>query len=576
MVWSLLAAVEQGRARAELDARQGARELARSLQAQLGAAAVLERAPAAARFSVRGGELQVDEQVGWLRGQPALPQDPVVADKLRQAQLSEFARGDAAAAASQYDELLGPRGPQAEARLPVLAAAAFAALRAGDAPRAGELHAALDASLASLPPSALAQPVLAGSAAASALLATALRRPCAESTHRLLPSLPPALAQPLVARLCERGADATALAAAAADVAARRALLAQVATLLPQLGAEPIAAAAADQLLLWIPEQAGSGDGALLPPAFVQQLQPAGGRGVLCFADPPADAEPVVAELVWAAPEPLPPPSLLARPAAVLAATALLVLVFAASAAFAVRALRREALAMRARAEFLTGVTHELKTPVAAIRLVAEVLHDDEVAADRQREYFGLLASESARLSMLIDNVLDLGQMERGERAYDPRPGDAAATVREAVALFAPLAQRSGLAVSLHEETAAAPATLDAGAVTQALLNVLDNARKYAAGGGRIEVTTHRDHGTFAVTVRDFGPGVPAAERAAIFGRFARGSAHRHGSIPGVGLGLHLARAIALRHGGDLVAGAPPAGAGAVFTLTLPLDPEAA
>jgi signal transduction histidine kinase len=292
------------------------------------------------------------------------------------------------------------------------------------------------------------------------------------------------------------------------------------------------------------------------------------------FTSPPPGSAPLLADVAWVAPLPLPEPGLLARPAAVLTAGLLLIALCAGSAFFAVRALRREADALRAQAEFLTVVTHELKTPVAAIRLIAEVLHGDEVSADKQRDYFALLAGESARLTMLIENVLDLGQQQRGERAFDARPGDLAAVVREAVALFAPLAERAGMQVELAEGAGVATAIVDGNALLQALLNVFDNARKYAAAGGRIAVATAATASEFEVRVRDFGPGVPADEREVVFERFRRGRAHRHGSIPGIGLGLHLAQTIARRHGGELRCAAAD-GPGAEFVFTLPLASSA-
>ena len=570
VTWSLLAAVEQGRARAELDARRAARERAQSLRALLADPSTLDAAPPSSRFAVRAGNLQIPDDVGWLQQDAPLPTDTVVADKLRQAQLAEFVRTDQLAARGQFDDLLSPRGPTGDAVLPVLAAAAWQAQRAGDTARAGELTGKLDVALAELPSARLASPTLAHAVAATALLDAALARPPA--LDRLLPALPAELALPTLARLQERGADVAALRTTATAVAARRELLAAVQSLLATLPATPLATASGGQLLLWFPTDDKNGDGALLPPSFLHTQQPrTAGRGVLVFAHPPDDAESVVGRVAWVAPEPLPPPTLLARPAAVVTATLLLVLLFAGSGFLGLRALRREALANRARADFLTGVTHELKTPVASIRLLAEVLHGDEVPPHKQREYFALLAGESARLSMLIENLLDLGQMERGERNYDPQPCDATQIVRDALALFAPLAQRSGITVTLREDQTPAAATLDASAIGQALLNVLDNARKYAAAGQRIEVTTRCTDGAFTVGIRDHGPGIPAAERERIFERFARGSAHRHGSIPGIGLGLHLARAIVLRHGGTLCCSAPADGAGTLFTMTLPL-----
>src|SRR5262249_11514075 len=156
--------------------------------------------------------------------------------------------------------------------------------------------------------------------------------------------------------------------------------------------------------------------------------------------------------------------------------------------------------------------------------------------------------------------------------AYDVRDGDLAEVVRQAVALIAPVAGRDGVEVTLREGMAHAPARIDRGALLQALLNVLDNARKYAAAGQRIEVSTGREGDALCIVVRDHGPGVPTGERESIFGRFRRGEQHRHGSIPGVGLGLYLARQICERHGGALACAVPDdGGKGAQFAFTLPL-----
>ena len=111
-------------------------------------------------------------------------------------------------------------------------------------------------------------------------------------------------------------------------------------------------------------------------------------------------------------------------------------------------------------------------------------------------------------------------------------------------------------------------ARVDRGAIAQALWNLLDNARKYALAGKAVVLTQRGGR----IAVRDFGTGVPEKEREAVFAKFTRGTDQRDGSVPGLGLGLHLARAIALAHGGGLVCRAPgDGGAGSEFVLTLPL-----
>ncbi|MCA8944164.1 MAG: HAMP domain-containing histidine kinase [Planctomycetes bacterium] len=233
------------------------------------------------------------------------------------------------------------------------------------------------------------------------------------------------------------------------------------------------------------------------------------------------------------------------------------------------RFVRAERAAMRARSEFLQSVTHELKTPLASIRLLAERLEHGRVGPDRQLEYFGLLADEATRLSVLIENVLDLGRIERGERAYDRRTCGVAEVVHEAIDVFRPLAQRDGMRVRAEVELDGIEAKIDRGAIVQALLNVLENARKYAAGSEGVVVRATRSGDDVVIDVRDFGPGVPADEREAIFERFRRGARQQHGNVAGVGLGLHLARSIVRAHGGDVVC-VEPEGEGAEFRIRLP------
>lgn len=587
--WNLVQTLHQDRIRAELDARAAAKDLALALRAALRNPALLELTPPETRFVVSDGAVQCDPEIGWVRAAPDPVPDAAVAERLRRAQIAEWKDGDATAARAHFDELLGPAGPDGERALPVVTAAAWQALRKGDHERVDGLLARLDAALDAMPTTATSSPTLGTVVTATALLTRARGLPAPAWRSRLLPTVDPKIAAPALARLAERGCDITTLQHELARNDTRRELLAAVTGLTPTQLPAAGTTTHGERLLLWFPDAtAGNGRGALVPRTWLTTLRdmraetapkglpPIPERGELVFGDPRAPrphAEDVLPGIQVTAAR-LPEPPWFARPTAVLAAGLLLVVVFAASAFATMRGLRREALANRARADFLTGVTHELKTPIAAIRLVADVLGEDAVPEARQREYFALLRGESARLSMLIDNVLDLGQMERGERAYDLRDDDLAEAVREAVALFTPLAQQVDLTTTVHTEPPTLPALFDRGALVQSLLSVFENARKYAAAGRRLDVTLRVDGDRATIVVRDFGAGVPADEREAIFARFARGSAHRHRSVPGLGLGLHLARAVVQRHGGSLLCTAPPEGPGAAFVFSLPLPPR--
>ncbi|MGE3174080.1 MAG: sensor histidine kinase [Planctomycetota bacterium] len=588
VVLSLLRAGEQARAQRAFDASRNARIMADTLRATLRDPAVLDVCPEGTRFvrTAQGG-FEVPADVGWLEPLAAMPADPVVDARLLRAQQDEFARGDQTAAAAAFDELLGERGPQGRARLPVLAAAAWQAQRADDAARRQRLGDALASALQGRPRADLALPEVADAVAALALLdatSGALRNWLAD----LLPGLPEEQAAALARRLSERGVDTAAFDGARREVAARRALLREVGAELARSPAAPRQSGGA--VLLWFPsaDDAGvAGQGALCPPAILGErlvavarrgLPPVPDLGDQRFAPGPRAAAPVLAEAVvpglwWVVPRvSTAPVPWTARPEAALAAAAALLAVLLACGWLAGRAVRQEARAVAERVQFVTVVTHELKTPLAAIRLLAEMLVEGRAPAGKVPDYYRLLAGEAARLSMLIENVLDLGRMARGERAYDLRPGDLGDVADEAAALFAPIAERDGLRFLLHAADRAAPARFDRGALLQALLNVLDNARKYGAAGGAIALRVAVREGRCEVVVRDRGPGVPEAEREAVFAQFARGRAHRSGAIPGVGLGLHLAREIARQHGGALRCRAPQdGGPGVEFAFELPL-----
>ena len=129
--------------------------------------------------------------------------------------------------------------------------------------------------------------------------------------------------------------------------------------------------------------------------------------------------------------------------------------------------------------------------------------------------------------------------------------------------------------IELGLEAGDTEVNVDCGAFVQALLNVMENARKYAKSGGRLVIDSTTCNGQYQLGVRDFGPGIPETEREAIFQRFQRGADQRDGSIAGVGLGLYLARAILRAHGGDLSCEAVEGdGGGAQFRFTLPVAKE--
>lgn len=209
------------------------------------------------------------------------------------------------------------------------------------------------------------------------------------------------------------------------------------------------------------------------------------------------------------------------------------------------------------RNNFVAAVTHELKTPLTAIRMYGELLRDDLVADEAtRRDYYATITAESERLSRLIDNVLEHARLRRGERPMHPRRTDVRKLVREVVELMTPHAQQRGFTIELlpSEAEVLPDASVDADAFEQVLFNVLDNALKYGHGEGerRIVVQCRARAEGVLVSVRDFGPGVPEHLLETVFEPFFRGQDELTRRQKGTGIGLSLVRDLVARMGGQV------------------------
>ena len=240
------------------------------------------------------------------------------------------------------------------------------------------------------------------------------------------------------------------------------------------------------------------------------------------------------------------------------------------------RALIRERQLGQLKSDFVSSVSHELRAPVAAMRLMAENLEVGAVPTEvRRREYQHHIAEECRRLSALIDNVLDFARIEQNRKTYDCAETDAAALVRDALALMQGSASQRRQEITANLEPVDPPPVCDGLAVRQAVINLLDNAIKFSPHGSRITLGLGR-HGTgdWEIAVRDEGPGIPPAEHGRIFERFYRLGCELRRETQGAGIGLSIVRHIAEGHGGRVEVESNP-GAGATFRLVLPLQPPA-
>lgn len=205
----------------------------------------------------------------------------------------------------------------------------------------------------------------------------------------------------------------------------------------------------------------------------------------------------------------------------------------------------------RRRQDFVSAVTHELKTPLTSIRMYAELLEDGWVEEpEKQREYYGIIRGESERLSRLIANVLDFARLERGARGLKRETIDAAATAREALRPLVQQVERAGGRVALEAPDDLPPFPLDRDAFAQILINLVDNAVKYGDHPPQIEIGLSGGVDGLELTVENRGEEIPPRERARIFEEFRRGKGRRSRAVSGVGLGLALVRRFAGAHGG--------------------------
>jgi two-component system phosphate regulon sensor histidine kinase PhoR len=237
-------------------------------------------------------------------------------------------------------------------------------------------------------------------------------------------------------------------------------------------------------------------------------------------------------------------------------------------------AVRHERRANDLKSDFIANVSHELKTPLSLIRMFGELLATGRTkGADSAKEYAEIITRESERLSRLIDNVLDFARIERGKVAYDFKLGDLAEVLSRGLDVYRYRLDREGMKLVVEIEPDLPSVRLDENAMTLVLLNLVDNAVKYAAEGKELVVSLRRRADRVLLAVADKGPGVNVEERERIFERFYRAKAARNRPVRGSGIGLSLVKHIAEAHGGGIDVESE-LGKGSTFTVWLPVATE--
>jgi two-component system, OmpR family, phosphate regulon sensor histidine kinase PhoR len=227
------------------------------------------------------------------------------------------------------------------------------------------------------------------------------------------------------------------------------------------------------------------------------------------------------------------------------------------------------------KSDFVSTVSHELKTPLTSIRMFAEMLEQGVAKGDvaKMARYHGVIVQESQRLGLLIANLLDYAQIEKGTRRYTPSRQEFAALARHAVTVYEtlrdPEAGRNQVVVEVSPQAVLAEVETDREVIVQAVLNLISNAAKYGGADNEIRVLVDADPHWVSIAVRDKGPGIPAHEQPRIFREFYRSPEAYRSGVEGTGLGLALVKQHVEALGGE-VGLESQVGKGSTFTIRLP------
>ncbi len=249
----------------------------------------------------------------------------------------------------------------------------------------------------------------------------------------------------------------------------------------------------------------------------------------------------------------------------------------AATAGMMVVTTQRAQRLARQQIEFVAGVTHELHTPLTAIRSAGQNLADGVVADPAQVKRYGtLIEGEGRRLSNMVGQALEFAGIQSGRRVYHPQPAEAGEVVDGALRDCRWLLQEKRVEVEKDVEPGLPPVLADVSALRHAVANLVENAVKYGGRARWIGIRVRREpSGQVGITVSDRGPGIRKEDLPHLFKPFFRSREAATGGIPGTGLGLSLVRRIAEAHGGRVVV-TTEEGRGSAFTIHLPAAaPEA-
>ena len=236
-----------------------------------------------------------------------------------------------------------------------------------------------------------------------------------------------------------------------------------------------------------------------------------------------------------------------------------------------IRSVSHELEFVKLKSDFVSSVSHELKSPLTSIRQLAEMLQSNRVPTEERRQkYYDVIVEQSKRLSLMIGNVLDFAKMEDGRKQFKFELTDMGQFLHEAIAVIQQQVSHQEFEINVIIATTLPTIAIDRNAIAQAITNLLDNAIKYSKLIKIVNVASFLKDGYLYIIIQDFGVGIDKKEMSKIFDRFYRANNEFIRSKRGSGLGLTLVKQIIQAHHGAIEIDSEP-GKGSTFTIKLPI-----
>lgn len=241
---------------------------------------------------------------------------------------------------------------------------------------------------------------------------------------------------------------------------------------------------------------------------------------------------------------------------------------------FIFRDISREGALSRMKTDFIANVSHEIKTPIASIRTLAENLNEGLILQPaKQQSYFRLISREAERLSYLAENILDFSRIEARKKIYRKEMLDPGDHLRRVIKRFRLIHEGENILLNANISRDLPKMKFSPEGVEQAVLNLLDNAAKYSGPKKQIDFSAIHTNGQLYISVSDTGMGIPRDEQKKIFEKFYRVDLNKGQKVPGSGIGLSLVREVADMHNGHVDVKSQP-GKGSTFSLIIPTNHE--